>query len=588
MNKIFRWQGLIVFGVVACLLLFVWFFLVDHFVKRFIEKSGTQVVGAKVELADADVRLFPPGLTLTTLQVTNPDSPMFNAFEAGRIDFSPDGPNLLRRKLIIDTMALEGIHFNTPRKTSGALSPKKREKAPSGTQSDSPSAVSGLPSIQIPDINDILAREKLDSLDQAKNLRKEIEAARVQWQNRLNDAPDQKAFKQYQERAKQLQKKAKGISGALAVAQDVKKLQKDISSDIEKLKGIQNDFNQDRNMLNKKLDRLKSAPQQDINRILSTYNLSADGLGNISQLLFGDKIGGTVQKAIFWYGKVKPFLEKAGPSDSQDTNEKPDRRKGVNVRFEETDPLPDFLARQVRVSMIIPAGDLQGEIKQLTSDQPLLGLPLEFNFAGNNLQGIQSIDIKGSLDHVQPDSYRDRASVAVKQYSVKDLNLSESADLPIVLKNGLANINLFASLHKGILDANVQLVLDAVTLEAGKKADGNQLQKALQDAMADVSDFSINAKVTGPLDNYDVNISSNLDRVIKNAVGRQLKALADEFQDKLRAGIMGKIKGPMEDATGSMAGLGDINQEIESRLKLGDDVSNTLIEGLGGKSKFKF
>ena len=143
MKKWLRWQGLIVFGVVSCIILIFWIFLVDTIVKRTIEKAGTKVVGAKVELADADVRLFPPGLTLTNLQVTNPDSPMFNAVEAGRIDFSPDVLNLLKRKIIIDTMAIEGVRFNTSRKTSGAVVSQKQEKAPSGTQPDSPSAAQG-------------------------------------------------------------------------------------------------------------------------------------------------------------------------------------------------------------------------------------------------------------------------------------------------------------------------------------------------------------------------------------------------------------------------------------------------------------
>ena len=588
MKKWLRWQGLIVFGVVSCIILIFWIFLVDTIVKRYIEKAGTKVVGAKVELADADVRLFPPGLTLTNLQVTNPNSPMSNAVEAGRIDFAPDVLNLLKRKIIIDTMAIEGVRFNTSRKASGAVVSREQEKAPSGTQTDSPSAAPGLPSIQIPDIKDILAREKLESLDQAQSLQKEIDAAKVAWQNRLADAPDQKTFEQYQARADKLQKDAKGISGALTVAQDLKKLQNDVSKDLEELSRIQKDFKKNTSALKKKLAQLKSAPRKDIDRILNTYNLSADGLENFSQLLFGDKITGRVQKAIFWYGKLKPFLEKAGPSEKKGVEVTPDRNQGVNIRFKEENPLPDLLAELVHVSMIIPAGDMEGKIQQLTSDQQLLGMPLEFNFSGDSLEGIQSIIIKGTLDHVQPNNSRDKVTVTVKQYRIKDLNVSESEDLPIVLKNGLAHLNLFASLQEDMLDVDVKLILDAVVLESGKEMDGNQLQQALHNALADVSSFSINAEVTGPLDNYNVKITSDLDRVLKNAIGKQIKGLSDEFQDKLRAGIQDKIKGPLGEATGSMSGLDNINQEIASRMKLGNDVSNSLIKGLGGTSKITF
>jgi uncharacterized protein (TIGR03545 family) len=582
MKKWFRWQGLIVFGIFFTLLFLFWILWADLLVKRFIEKTGTRIVGARVELADVDVRLFPLGIRLDTLQVTNPDSPMSNAVEARQIDFSLDGLNLLKRKIIIDTMAMEGVRLNTPRKTSGAVVTQTREKNPPAGSSEPPPAASGLPSFQLPDLNDILAREKLESLEQIKHLQAEIDTLKTGWQNRLADAPDQKTFEQYQARAKKLQKNAKGISGVLTIANDLKKLQKDVSTDIKRLDDLQKDFNRDTGTLKKKLDQLKAAPQQDIDRIMSTYNLSADGLGNVSQLLFGDKIGGTIKKAIFWYGKLKPFLEKAGPGDTKGAVVKPDRGQGVNVRFKEIDPLPDLLARQVRVSLIIAAGDMTGEIRQLTSDQKKLGIPLEFNFSGDKLKGVQSITITGTLDHILPDKATDRVTATVERYRVKDLTLSDSADLPVVLKNGSANLNLVASLHENVLDADLALTMDTVSLAVVKKADGNQLQRALQAALADVSTFSINAKVAGPLDNYRVKMTSDLDRVLKNAVGKQVKGLTHEFQGKLRAGILDKVKGPMADTTASMSGLEDINREIASRLKIGNDVSNSLLKGLGG------
>jgi uncharacterized protein (TIGR03545 family) len=588
MTKWLRWQGLVVFGAVFMLLFLVWFFLADMIVKRSIEKAGTRVVGAKVELAGADVHIFPLGITLKSLQVTNPDSPMSNALEAGRIEFSLDSLNLLRRKIIIDTMAMEGVRFNTPRNTSGAVTLQDKDKEPPAKIEETPSAAPYFPSFQIPDIHEVLAREKLETLEQIKHLRVEIDTVKADWGKRLADAPDQKTFEQYQARANKLQQGSKGISGVLTITNDLKKLQKDVSKDLNQLKDIQKNFTRDTDTLKKKLDQLKSAPQQDIHRILNTYALSADGLGNVSQLLFGDKIGGTVQKALFWYGKIKPLLTKTGPGDKKDRVEKPGRGKGVYVRFKETEPLPDLLARQVSVSMIIPAGDMQGELRHVTTDQPTLGIPLEFNFSGAKLKGVQSIDVTGAFDHIDPNNSRDQVIMAIQKYRVKDFTLSASDNLPITLKNGLAHLNLTAALHEDMLDADVQVTMDAAELETGKKAGGNHLQQALHAALADVSTFSVKAKVTGPPDNYRIQMTSDLDKVLKNAVGRQVKNLTTEFQDKLRASILDKVKGPMADTSNSMSGLDSITQEISSRMDLGNDVSNNLLKGLGGKSKIKF
>ena len=412
---------------------------------------------------------------------------------------------------------------------------------------------------------------------------RDIDAAKADWEKRLAKAPDKNTFEQYQVRAKKLQKGPKGISGALTMANDLKKLQKDVSKDLDQLKDIQKDFTRDMDSLKKRLDQLQSAPQQDIHRILNTYNLSAEGLGNITQLLFGDKIGDTVQKTIFWYKKIKPLLTKVETGDKGDIAKKPDRGKGVYIRFKETEPMPDLLARQVRVSMIIPAGEITGEIRQVTTDQALLGIPLKFTFSGAELADIQSINITGTLDHIDPNNSSDQVRVAVQQYRVKDFKLSASDNLPMALKNGLAHLNLTATLHGEMLDADVQVAMDAAVFETGKKTGDNHLAKTLHAALADVSNFSVNAKVTGPLDNYKLKITSDLDKVLKNAVGRQIKNLTNEFQDELRAGVLEKVRGPMADTADNMSALDNIAQEISSRLGLGNDVSNNLLKGLGAK-----
>src|SRR5574341_2032200 len=124
-----RWPGLIAFVVVVGIGLAIWFLVIDGLVKRGIEAAGSKLVGAKVELDTADVSLIPLGIELRRLQVANPDAPMRNAVEFRRIAFGMEALQLLRRKVIIDEMAIEGMRFNTPRVTSGAIKPQPEKKA---------------------------------------------------------------------------------------------------------------------------------------------------------------------------------------------------------------------------------------------------------------------------------------------------------------------------------------------------------------------------------------------------------------------------------------------------------------------------
>ena len=111
MAKWIRWWGLGAFVVVAAILVCAWIFLVDGWVKYLIEEAGTEAVGAKVELDAADLSLFPAGLMLTRLQVADPNAPMTNVVEIAQVAMGLDGLNILRRKVIVEEVALEGVRL---------------------------------------------------------------------------------------------------------------------------------------------------------------------------------------------------------------------------------------------------------------------------------------------------------------------------------------------------------------------------------------------------------------------------------------------------------------------------------------------
>ena len=124
--KWIRWWGLGVFLFLALAMTALWVLVVDSIVKQKIEEEGTAAVGAKVELDHADLTLFPTGLSLTRLQVTNPNEPMTNAVEIAKLSMGLDGLLLLRRKVIIDEMIITGVKFGTVRTTSGAIDARSR------------------------------------------------------------------------------------------------------------------------------------------------------------------------------------------------------------------------------------------------------------------------------------------------------------------------------------------------------------------------------------------------------------------------------------------------------------------------------
>jgi len=98
MKRWIRWPGLIGFTIFVVVVVALWFLFMDTLVRRAVEKAGTALVGAEVDLARAQVTLVPLGVTLSGLQVTDPSAPSTNSIEVLRIAFRLDSLNLFRRR----------------------------------------------------------------------------------------------------------------------------------------------------------------------------------------------------------------------------------------------------------------------------------------------------------------------------------------------------------------------------------------------------------------------------------------------------------------------------------------------------------
>lgn len=216
MRRWVRWQGLAVFAGFLVLFLVFWFLLVDDLVRRLIEKAGTQAVGAKVELARADLSLFPAGLTLQKLEVTNPDEPMKNVVEIGRISCHLDGFNLLLRKIIIKEIRLEGVRLGTPRMHSGAIPQTQKGPSPKEKKGATKFPSVEIPSLDLPSVEKILEKEDLKSLKLAESLKKDMAAEKETWQKRVAELPDQKKIDEYRSRIEKVKSASKGGIGGIS------------------------------------------------------------------------------------------------------------------------------------------------------------------------------------------------------------------------------------------------------------------------------------------------------------------------------------------------------------------------------------
>jgi uncharacterized protein (TIGR03545 family) len=574
MKKWFRWWGILAFAGVTALIFILWFFVVDFLIARTITRTGTQIVGAKVELDSADLSLFPLGLELKKLQVTSLDDPMKNAFEIARANLSLDTGQILLHKFIVDEMTLEGVQFNTPRKTSGAV--VKKPEAPKSATAEK-SSKEGQPSLfgdlEVPDVKEILKREELKTLTLVQSLEDDLKNGKQKWQARLKQLPDKEKLESYRQRLEKLKGVRKGgLGNLLGATTDATALEKDLTADIKQLEGALKTYEDDLKDYEKRLSALSQAPMEDIRRLRNKYSLSTKGLSDISGLIFGNRVRGWAETALTWYDRMAPLLSSSPPASKGPKTVKPIRGGGRDVQFKAHESLPNFLIRHTNAGIILDQSELSGVITNLTTEQDVLGLPLVFNFAGKDLENIGSVVLDGRLDYVVPSKGRSKVAMALRGLRLNQRALSDLPRLPITIEQGTAYLIAQTSIEQKQIAANLIAKIESARLSTAIKASDAPYASLLNSALASVKQLNASATVSGSLDNYQIDVSSDLDRILRNALDDFLRQQTQRLESALTQAVNEKVDGPIQSARQSVGGFETIGTEIKQRLDIGKNL----------------
>ncbi len=570
MNKYIRWWGIVAFFSLTALIAVFWLLFVDGMVRRLVERTGTAIAGAEVDVSSADISLSPLGIALTGIQITDPHVPTLNSLEIGRVAFSLDAISLLRRKVIIQEMTSDGLRFGTTRKTPGFIVHEEKTKS-----SESKPSSFKLPSFEIPDVKTALQKESLTSLKLIEDAQSDIQKARTEWQQRVSKLPYKDSIKSYRTRIDNLKISSRSsLKNLSASASDAVKIKQDIDQDLDRVKKAREAFHSDFSAAKGIVAKAEAAPSDDIRRIREKYGISSSGLQNLSQSLFGNKISFWLESGFRWYRRLEPLFSRAVNKDAV-TVSKPLRGKGVDVKFPDRMPLPDFLIRTVKVSAQPQSGTFSGKILNITSDQNTIGSPLTFEFKGAGMKDVDSLSLSGSIDHIRPAKYVDSIFFQADNYRTGDLVLSENKDLPISLHDGFMSMSLTGQSTPDGLSAVFSSTFKSVRISTGTNGDKNIVLTSLKNALSRISSFTLSATITGMPGNYEVRISSDLDTVFKEALGRVLQEQSADFEKRLKTAIHEKTDDKIKSLRESLTGLNALGGNINT---LQNQLNSLLLE----------
>ncbi len=547
--------------------------LIDPIVKWQIETRGTQAVGARVDIAQADVSFFPLGLTLTDVQVTNPDHPMTNALQVDRVNAALDAGPLFKRKIIIDEMAMERVRFNTPRSVSGAIPGRAPDQIPDAGQSGRDCRELQLPTFSVPDVATILETAQLASLSRAEAIQSQIDQQQAAWNNKLESLPGPETFEGYRQRIDKLTSGNKSsLAGLLSAPAEIQALQKDLQRDLALIKNAEKVLKGEVAALQGQLGDVKGLAVKDIEALVKKYGLSITDLKDVSQTLLGDAFCGWVTQALDWYARIKPLLK----DDAGSRESAPDKPTPRDATRPEDGTLPDFLIRKAVVSVELNSGTITGGLRNVTTDQEVLGQPMAFYLSGEKLKGVDLIRINGVLDHVRPASTRDTLDMVMRGLALENFVIPTGTALPLTITRALAEIQLQSSLSGETIDALLNTGLTDAVIEVGQTGGESPIGNIIASVLHGLRKVNLAAMINGTIRDYTMKIESGLDQALAPAISKIVKEHTAALRNDLTTGIYNQITPAMTKVQEDLAGFEVIQSELAARLDLGKDLTQII------------
>jgi uncharacterized protein (TIGR03545 family) len=556
MTQWIRWWGL---GVFVAIVLF-WWLCIDWIVKAAIESVGTQAMGAKVELEAAELHLVPTSLTLTGLQITDPEALMSNLIVASKVEANLNTLQLFGRKVIAEEMTVSGLQFNTPRVTSGAI---KSSPAPDTEWFDADELSFGgaIPGLSLPNVNEIVAQEKAKIKKNYDDINKDLKNLEQKWKQRLAQLPDKEKIEDYEKRIKKLKK-----GNFLEKLAGLKSIKKDIDKDRNQLKGLDDELENDLKKVESEIKRATQLPEQHINRVLADMGMGENAVDGIATGIMSGQIKQWLQQALSY---IKPSDAKSPEAEEVESGYV--RGEGFWVHFTQEQTVPEVLIRHAlldgEVSLSEQTIHFKGEANDLTHQPDQWHKPATFNISGRSDQKA-SIVVNATLDH-RANHSKDLVDFQITDLPLSNHALSSSPELTVLAEQALANIKGTMSLIEQDIDLTIDSKFSEVDLQVSSEK-SSTMTSVMIDTLQSVKGFDLGLTLKGPAQSPKVDVQSDLNGLLSKAVGESIKKEGQALKAKLTKQLKEQLAPELQQLTQHGGALSTIDEQLglkQSELK---------------------
>ncbi len=522
----FRWKFLLPRLIIVVVLVAVVWGTKNQALRWTLINGGQASTGAKVEIKEVQTSIWDGKIVLSGVQVADPNATDQNILETNQVEVNFDIGQLLKKKFVIDRMAMEDVLFSQPRETSGELTDSDRLTISSPFSFDIESKFDK----QLQDLESVLSNALVDEFETPKVAMRIIS----QWPLR---------YQEINSKVEEIQRKVNELLELSRMTNDnpLRNLERyrravtDIATLGQQVNQLYADLDQVSGQLPLDKQALFAAKQRDEKKIQETIAFVQFDGKSLASKLIGEQQVNTLKELVQW---VK-WARSLSPELQESLD--PARRQGEFVwQFDGVLPQPNFLIRELALSGAVDIDGtnrmISGSVHQISSDPVALGKPVVFDV---NVDGSTPLKISGTVDRTGKDRI-DHFVISCPTLYVPDQSFGSSETLRLAVEPGAAKLKVDLSLVNDEVSGTIRwsqpnFRLDV--LEVSESLGGLATHSRLGSSLQNINELSAVIEVAGDLDHLTWNLQSDFGRQLEVELNQAMHQIVQSHVDRLSSDL---------------------------------------------------
>lgn len=593
---VFRWRAVLVLILFLAALGAGWLLLLDKLVERGVEATGASIVGAKVDVAAADVRLGDGVVVLHGLQVANPDAPMTNLVEARQIVANVMMTPLLEKKLVVETLAVRGVRFGTPRTTSGALANRSPESGRAWREVNAWAQQLRIPPFSLEGLGSVIDvaaihPDSLRTLTHARATVAQADSLRTAWEQRLralDPRPQVDSARVLIERLQNIDPARLGIAGVTQLASSGRTMVSALGDLRVRVAALDSTVRAGVGDVAANIAQFPAMKDADLAYAKGLLQLPSLDAPSISPAVFGETAVAWLKPVLYWVKTAERYLP-PGLDPQRFSGPKRARASGTSVRFPGRATYPRFLLQYGASDLEIggsgaAAGQYAALIRGLSSAPAKYGTPIEIR-AGRTAaaRGPRDLRLTAVLEHAAR-PIRDSVAFSATGITLPTVDLGAIVGGRMALGQGSGRFSLLRSGDQ--IDALLQWRSSDVRWERGQQPAGVTNPQVgtvawgkdlLWRTLSGLRQVDVDMRLRGSVDRPSLSVSTNIGQAIVQSLRREVGAEIERAEQMVRSEVERLVEPRILEARARVDSLQtQVLDVVESRLREVNEVRGRL------------